>query len=55
MLIYRNTTAIDRYADWVVVQRRPAETVDAHKARQRLFDIIAATIAVLTWRPTSWC
>ncbi len=29
----------------------PAETVDAHKARQRLFDIIAATIAVLDMAP----
>ena len=32
--------AIDRYADWVVVQEyAPPKTVDAHKARQRLFDI----------------
>lgn len=44
--------AIDRYADWVVVQEyAPPKTVDAHKARQRLFDIIAATIAVLGIAP----
>ncbi|MDU7436860.1 MAG: bifunctional 23S rRNA (guanine(2069)-N(7))-methyltransferase RlmK/23S rRNA (guanine(2445)-N(2))-methyltransferase RlmL [Klebsiella pneumoniae] len=44
--------AIDRYADWVVVQEyAPPKTVDAHKARQRLFDIIAATIAVLDMVP----
>ncbi len=48
--------AIDRYGDWVVVQEyAPPKTVDAHKARQRLFDIIAATIAVLEIAPTSWC
>ncbi|WP_162959840.1 hypothetical protein, partial [Pseudomonas aeruginosa] len=40
--------AVDRYADWVVVQEyAPPKTIDAHKARQRLFDIIAATISVL--------
>ena len=39
--------AVDRYADWVVVQEyAPPKTIDAHKARQRLFDIIAATISV---------
>ncbi|EMP9463473.1 bifunctional 23S rRNA (guanine(2069)-N(7))-methyltransferase RlmK/23S rRNA (guanine(2445)-N(2))-methyltransferase RlmL [Klebsiella pneumoniae] len=44
--------AIDRYADWVVVQEyAPPKIVDAHKARQRLFDIIAATIAVLDMAP----
>ncbi|WP_174508510.1 bifunctional 23S rRNA (guanine(2069)-N(7))-methyltransferase RlmK/23S rRNA (guanine(2445)-N(2))-methyltransferase RlmL [Klebsiella oxytoca] len=44
--------AIDRYADWVVVQEyAPPKTVDAHKARQRLFDIIAATISVLGIAP----
>ncbi|MCW9406398.1 bifunctional 23S rRNA (guanine(2069)-N(7))-methyltransferase RlmK/23S rRNA (guanine(2445)-N(2))-methyltransferase RlmL [Klebsiella variicola] len=44
--------AIDRYGDWVVVQEyAPPKTVDAHKARQRLFDIIAATIAVLGIAP----
>lgn len=44
--------AIDRYADWVVVQEyAPPKTVDARKARQRLFDIIAATIAVLDMAP----
>ena len=40
--------AIDRYADKVVVQEyAPPKTVDATKAKQRLFDIINATIAVL--------
>lgn len=44
--------AIDRYADWVVgPEYAPPKTVDAHKARQRLFDIIAATIAVLDMAP----
>ena len=44
--------AVDRYADWVVVQEyAPPKTVDATKARQRLFDIIAATIAVLGIAP----
>ncbi|MDG1642483.1 bifunctional 23S rRNA (guanine(2069)-N(7))-methyltransferase RlmK/23S rRNA (guanine(2445)-N(2))-methyltransferase RlmL [Klebsiella huaxiensis] len=44
--------AIDRYGEWVVVQEyAPPKTVDAHKARQRLFDIIAATIAVLGIAP----
>ncbi len=40
------------YADWVVVQEyAPPKTIDAHKARQRLFDIIAATISVLGIAP----
>ena len=44
--------AIDRYCEWVVVQEyAPPKTVDAHKARQRLFDIIAATISVLGIAP----
>lgn len=44
--------AVDRYADWVVVQEyAPPKTIDAHKARQRLFDIIAATILVLGIAP----
>ncbi|MGK9172731.1 bifunctional 23S rRNA (guanine(2069)-N(7))-methyltransferase RlmK/23S rRNA (guanine(2445)-N(2))-methyltransferase RlmL [Yokenella regensburgei] len=44
--------AVDRYADWVVVQEYAApKTIDANKARQRLFDIIAATIAVLEIAP----
>ncbi|HHU4052020.1 TPA: bifunctional 23S rRNA (guanine(2069)-N(7))-methyltransferase RlmK/23S rRNA (guanine(2445)-N(2))-methyltransferase RlmL [Raoultella ornithinolytica] len=44
--------AIDRYGEWVVVQEYvPPKTVDAHKARQRLFDIIAATISVLGIAP----
>ncbi|MFW0764972.1 bifunctional 23S rRNA (guanine(2069)-N(7))-methyltransferase RlmK/23S rRNA (guanine(2445)-N(2))-methyltransferase RlmL [Trabulsiella odontotermitis] len=44
--------AVDRYADWVVVQEyAPPKTVDANKARQRLFDVIAATISVLGIAP----
>ncbi|GJL34583.1 Ribosomal RNA large subunit methyltransferase K/L [Phytobacter ursingii] len=44
--------AVDRYGDWVVVQEyAPPKTIDAQKARQRLFDIIAATIAVLGIAP----
>lgn len=44
--------AVDRYGDWVVVQEyAPPKTIDAQKARQRLFDIIAVTIAVLGIAP----
>ncbi|MCS2163191.1 bifunctional 23S rRNA (guanine(2069)-N(7))-methyltransferase RlmK/23S rRNA (guanine(2445)-N(2))-methyltransferase RlmL [Scandinavium sp. H11S7] len=44
--------AVDRYGDWVVVQEyAPPKTVDATKARQRLFDVIAATISVLGIAP----
>lgn len=44
--------AVDRYADWVVVQEYAApKTIDAQKARQRLFDVIAATISVLGIAP----
>lgn len=40
--------AIDRYGDKVVIQEyAPPKTVDAKKARQRLFDIITATTEVL--------
>lgn len=40
--------AVDRYADWVVIQEyAPPKTVDATKARQRLFDVIGATLSVL--------
>lgn len=40
--------AIDRYASWVVVQEyAPPKSVDAQKARQRLFDVINATLSVL--------
>ena len=40
--------AVDRYADWVVVQEyAPPKTIDANKARQRLFDVISATLSVL--------
>ena len=44
--------AVDRYADWVVVQEyAPPKTIDAQKARQRMLDVIAATIAVLGISP----
>lgn len=44
--------AVDRYADWVVVQEyAPPKTVDPQKARQRLLDVIAATITVLGIAP----
>ncbi|ADO49097.1 bifunctional 23S rRNA (guanine(2069)-N(7))-methyltransferase RlmK/23S rRNA (guanine(2445)-N(2))-methyltransferase RlmL [[Enterobacter] lignolyticus] len=44
--------AVDRYADWVVIQEyAPPKSVDATKARQRLFDVIAATISVLGIAP----
>ncbi|MFC0140986.1 bifunctional 23S rRNA (guanine(2069)-N(7))-methyltransferase RlmK/23S rRNA (guanine(2445)-N(2))-methyltransferase RlmL [Erwinia mallotivora] len=40
--------AVDRYAEWVVVQEyAPPKTIDATKARQRLFDVLAATLSVL--------
>ncbi len=40
--------AVDCYADYVVVQEyAPPKTVDPNKARQRLFDVISATLAVL--------
>lgn len=40
--------AVDRYGSKVVVQEHaPPKTVDAQKARQRLFDVINATLAVL--------
>lgn len=40
--------AVDRYADRVVIQEyAPPKTVDAQKARQRLFDVISATLNVL--------
>lgn len=40
--------AVDRYADWVVIQEyAPPKTIDPAKARQRLFDVIAATLSVL--------
>ncbi|MBS0854749.1 MULTISPECIES: bifunctional 23S rRNA (guanine(2069)-N(7))-methyltransferase RlmK/23S rRNA (guanine(2445)-N(2))-methyltransferase RlmL [unclassified Tatumella] len=40
--------AVDRYADWVIIQEyAPPKTVDAQKARQRLFDVISATLTVL--------
>ena len=40
--------AVDRYADWVVIQEyAPPKTIDPAKARQRLFDVISATLAVL--------
>lgn len=40
--------AVDRYGSKVVVQEyAPPKTVDPQKARQRLFDVINATLAVL--------
>ena len=40
--------AVDRYGDWVVVQEyAPPKTIDPGKARQRLFDVIAATLSVM--------
>jgi 23S rRNA (guanine2445-N2)-methyltransferase / 23S rRNA (guanine2069-N7)-methyltransferase len=40
--------AVDRYGSKVVVQEyAPPKTVDAQKARQRLFDVINATMSVL--------
>ena len=40
--------AVDRYADWVVVQEyAPPKTIDPAKARQRLFDVISATLSVM--------
>ena len=40
--------AVDRYGEWVVVQEyAPPKTIDPGKARQRLFDVIAATLSVL--------
>ncbi len=41
--------AVDRYADKIVVQEyAPPKSVDANKARQRLFDVISATMNVLS-------
>ena len=40
--------AVDRYGEWVVVQEyAPPKTIEAAKARQRLFDVIGATLSVL--------
>ncbi len=40
--------AVDRYDDWVIIQEyAPPKTIDPQKARQRLFDVIAATLSVL--------
>ncbi|WP_075181171.1 bifunctional 23S rRNA (guanine(2069)-N(7))-methyltransferase RlmK/23S rRNA (guanine(2445)-N(2))-methyltransferase RlmL [Pantoea sp. 1.19] len=40
--------AVDRYGECVVIQEyAPPKTIDPLKARQRLFDVIAATLAVL--------
>lgn len=40
--------AVDRYGSKVVIQEyAPPKTIDAQKARQRLFDVINATLAVL--------
>ena len=44
--------AVDRYGDWVVIQEyAPPKSVDATRARHRLFDVIAATIQVLDIAP----
>lgn len=44
--------AVDRYADWVVVQEyAPPKTIEPAKARQRLFDVIAVTLSVLNVPP----
>ncbi|EKM6457795.1 bifunctional 23S rRNA (guanine(2069)-N(7))-methyltransferase RlmK/23S rRNA (guanine(2445)-N(2))-methyltransferase RlmL [Cronobacter dublinensis] len=44
--------AVDRYADWVVIQEyAPPKTIEPEKARQRLFDVIAATLSVLGLAP----
>jgi 23S rRNA (guanine2445-N2)-methyltransferase / 23S rRNA (guanine2069-N7)-methyltransferase len=40
--------AVDRYGDWVIIQEyAPPKTIDPDKARQRLFDVISATLSVL--------
>ncbi|OFC63171.1 bifunctional 23S rRNA (guanine(2069)-N(7))-methyltransferase RlmK/23S rRNA (guanine(2445)-N(2))-methyltransferase RlmL [Candidatus Erwinia dacicola] len=40
--------AVDRYGNWVVVQEyAPPKTIDPGKARQRLFDVISATLSVM--------
>lgn len=40
--------AVDRYGDWVVIQEyAPPKIIDPAKARQRLFDVISATLSVL--------
>lgn len=40
--------AVDRYGDWIVVQEyAPPKTIEPAKARQRLFDVITATLSVL--------
>lgn len=44
--------AVDRYGSYVVVQEyAPPKTIDAQKARQRLFDVINATLSVLELAP----
>ncbi|WP_413734448.1 bifunctional 23S rRNA (guanine(2069)-N(7))-methyltransferase RlmK/23S rRNA (guanine(2445)-N(2))-methyltransferase RlmL [Sodalis sp. RH21] len=45
--------AIDRYGSWVVIQEYVApKTIEPEKARQRLYDAIAATLAVLGIPPS---
>lgn len=40
--------AIDRYKDTIVIQEyAPPKTIDPQKARQRLFDVITATLEIL--------
>ncbi len=43
--------AVDRYGEKVVIQEyAPPKTINEHKARQRLFDVISATMEVLALR-----
>lgn len=39
--------AVDRYGDWAVIQEYAPPNGGCAKARQRSFDIIAATLSVL--------
>ncbi|MFV9997252.1 MAG: bifunctional 23S rRNA (guanine(2069)-N(7))-methyltransferase RlmK/23S rRNA (guanine(2445)-N(2))-methyltransferase RlmL [Arsenophonus endosymbiont of Dermacentor nuttalli] len=40
--------AVDRYGPHIVIQEHtPPKSIDSHKARQRLFDVISATMQVL--------
>lgn len=40
--------AVDRYGEYLVIQEyAPPKSIDSHKAKQRLFDIISATMQVL--------
>ncbi|HGJ5883343.1 bifunctional 23S rRNA (guanine(2069)-N(7))-methyltransferase RlmK/23S rRNA (guanine(2445)-N(2))-methyltransferase RlmL [Arsenophonus sp.] len=40
--------AVDRYGEHIVIQEyAPPKSIDSHKAKQRLFDVISATMQVL--------